>query len=247
MRLQLLLFFGFLWLVTDPVVAQRSPNSGKSHYTRRYYNYRAPMVRGSKARLVCPEFTHSEYPYHGIGFKLGDPFGFTYKYYANKRFAVVIDFGKPSSALYSRYFREKFPSYQTGSDTLSANASLAYSTHRVMSDMVGEVKFLYSVTADKITKGLKGYIGAGWEWKKTALRYHYFYNLTTPNGGDLLNEPGMFNRTRIAMGPEVVLGIEYAYFELPVSAFMEVELFTDLQADPGWRRFEGGVGLRYTF
>jgi hypothetical protein len=28
---------------------------------------------------------------------------------------------------------------------------------------------------------------------------------------------------------------------------MEVEFFTDVQADPGWRRFEGGVGLRYVF
>jgi hypothetical protein len=49
------------------------------------------------------------------------------------------------------------------------------------------------------------------------------------------------------MGPQIVGGIEYAYFQLPLSAFMEVEFFTDVQADPGWQRFEGGVGLRYIF
>ena len=43
------------------------------------------------------------------------------------------------------------------------------------------------------------------------------------------------------------MGIEYAYFNIPISAFMELEYFTDIQADPGWSRFEGGVGLRYVF
>ena len=49
------------------------------------------------------------------------------------------------------------------------------------------------------------------------------------------------------MGPHLVAGIEYAYFQLPISAFLEVEYFTDILADPGWKRFEGGVGLRYIF
>jgi len=34
---------------------------------------------------------------------------------------------------------------------------------------------------------------------------------------------------------------------LPVSAFMEIEVFTDILEDPGWSRFQGGVGLRFVF
>jgi hypothetical protein len=49
------------------------------------------------------------------------------------------------------------------------------------------------------------------------------------------------------MGPQVAVGIEYSYFSIPISAFMELEYFTDIQADPGWTRLEGGVGLRYVF
>ena len=242
-----IVFGGFCLLCQETALAQPSRNSGKSTFTRRYHNYKAPMVRGHKAKLLCPVFDNSEYPLHGLGFKLGDPFGFTYKYYANKKFAVALDFGKPSSGLYNRYFREKFPIYEGEADTLSDNASLSYSSHKVRSDFVAEVKFLFSVDAGKVSEGLQLYVGAGWQWKNTGLRYHYFYNLTTPNGGDLLNEPGYFDRRRVTMGPQLVLGIEYAYFELPISAFMEVEFFTDIQADPGWQRFEGGVGLRYIF
>jgi len=44
-----------------------------------------------------------------------------------------------------------------------------------------------------------------------------------------------------------VLGFEYSYFSLPISAFIEIEWFTDVLLDPGYQRFQGGVGLRYVF
>lgn len=242
-----ILFCGSCLLSTIASTAQRSGKNPKSQYTKRHHNFRSTVVRGKKAKLLCPVFENNSYPFHGLGFKLGDPFGLTYKYYAKKNFAVAVDLGKPSSGLYNRYFREKFSGYANEPDTLGDNASLTYSTHEVTADLTGEVKFLYSIDADRISEGLQMYIGAGWQWKSTRLRYHYFYNLTSPSGGDLVNAPGSFDRTRVTMGPQLILGIEYAYFELPVSAFMEIEFFTDIQTDPGWQRFEGGVGLRYIF
>jgi hypothetical protein len=223
--------------------AQRS-NVRKSHYSRAH---RSPKVKGHKAKIVCPIFENSEYPYHGIGFKFGDPFALTYKYYPNENFSVAIDFGKASSGLYNRYFREKFALYAAEADTLSDNSSLSYSSHQVKTDLIWEFKVLYHLEADKISPGLQVYIGGGWEWKNTQLKYGYFYNRTTPNGGELINEFRIFPRKRFTMGPQFVLGIEYAYFQIPISAFMEIEYFTDIQADPGWQRFEGGVGLRYVF
>jgi hypothetical protein len=233
--------------IIELAAAQRS-NSGKSQYTRSHYNYRAPIVRGAKAKTICPIFASSKYPYHGIGFKLGDPFALTYKYYPSKRVSVAVDFGKASSGLYNRYFREKFDEYASkGNDTLSDNSSLSYSSHRVKSDLIGEFKVLYHIEASKISPGLQVYIGGGWEWKNTKLQYNYFYNRRTPSGGELINDFRTYDQQRFTMGPQVMMGIEYAYFQLPISAFMEVEYFTDVQADPGWHRFEGGVGLRYIF
>jgi hypothetical protein len=88
------------------------------------------------------------------------------------------------------------------------------------------------------------YLGGGWEWKRTRLQYDYTY--TT---GDFRNvdEFGRFERSRVTMGPQLVMGIEYAYFSIPISAFMELEYFSDIQVDPGVTRLEGGVGLRYIF
>jgi hypothetical protein len=237
----LLLSIGFF--IAESGYAQRS-NTRKSHYSR---SHRSPKVRGHKAKIICPIFESSEYPYHGIGFKFGDPFALTYKFYPNKNFSLALDFGKASSGLYNRYFREKFALYAAEADTLSDNSSLSYSSHQVKSDLIWEFKVLYHLEAEKISPGLQVYVGAGWEWKSTQLKYGYFYNRTTPNGGELINEFRVFPRHRFTMGPQLVLGIEYAYFQIPISAFMEIEYFTDIQADPGWQRFEGGVGLRYVF
>ena len=226
---------------TETLYAQ---NRGKSMYTRERYSNGA-RVRGNKAKIVCPVFDKSKYPYHGIGMKFGDPFAFTYKYYANKNFAVAADIGKPASGLYNRYFRERFTSYRQ--DTLSQGASVRYLTHSVKSDFIGELKLLYHIDAKIISQGLQFYVGAGWEWKYSKIRYDYIYeetDITNPNG---TNTIGNFTVSRFTQGPQAVIGIEYSYFQLPISAFMELEYFTDVQLDPGWSRAEGGVGLRYIF
>ena len=223
------------------VQAQRAGNITKSRY-----QFSAPKVRGHKAKIVCPAFDNSKYPYHGLGFKLGDPFALTYKFYPNKQFSFALDLGKSASGLYNHYFREKFDSYLMENTFPPNESGPVYFSHRVKSDLIGEAKILYHVDARKISDGLQGYAGVGWEWKRTLLKYDYQYSQAY-NDPPVADPFGSFERTRVTMGPQVVLGIEYSYFRIPVSAFMEVEYFTDIQADPGWQRFEGGAGLRYIF
>lgn len=217
-------------------------NGGKSMYTRERYNS-AAKFKGAKAKTLCPVFEGSRYPYQGIGIKLGDPFAITYKYYFNEKIAIAADIGKASSGLYNRYFREKFDEYVVTDTFSTSDASIEYYTHKVISDLIGEVKLLYSFDASKIAQGLQVYIGAGWEWKNTKLQYDYTYKESIADPDKF----GRFERTRFTMGPQAVVGIEYAYFKIPISAFMELEYFSDVLADPGWSRVEGGVGLRYIF
>jgi hypothetical protein len=242
MRVSKILLVALVTLViVESAQAQRSRK-----VTRSRYSFSSPKVRGNKAKIICPNFDNSKYPFHGLGFKLGDPFAITYKYYPNKRFSFAVDFGVAASGLYNRYFREKFGLY-VREDTVSAGeSSLHYLTHRVKSDLIGEIKVLYHLDAKTISDGLQGYVGVGWEWKRTHL--HYDYEYAAGSNSPPVEDPfGSFERNRATMGPQFVLGIEYAYFQIPISAFMEVEYFTDIEADPGWQRFEGGVGLRYVF
>ncbi len=244
MRLQKILLLALLCLPSVVALSQKAKiyNGGKSMYTRERYGS-AARFKGAKAKTLCPIFETSRYPYQGIGIKLGDPFAITYKYYFNDRFAVAVDFGKASSGLYNRYFREKFDQYVVTDTFSTSDASIEYYTHKVLSDLIGEVKLLYSFDASKIAPGLQAYLGAGWELKNTKLQYDYTY---TESAADP-DKFGRFERTRFTMGPQAVAGIEYSYFKIPISAFMELEYFYDVLADPGWSRVEGGVGLRYIF
>ena len=244
MCLQKILLLTLLCLSSVVAHSQKAKiyNGGKSMYTRERYGS-AARFKGAKAKTLCPIFETSRYPYQGIGIKLGDPFAITYKYYFNDRFAVAVDFGKASSGLYNRYFREKFDQYVVTDTFSTSEASIEYYTHKVLSDLIGEVKLLYSFDVSKIAPGLQAYLGAGWEVKNTKLQYDYTY---TESAADP-DKFGRFERTRFTMGPQAVAGIEYSYFKIPISAFMELEYFYDVLADPGWSRVEGGVGLRYIF
>jgi hypothetical protein len=202
--------------------------------------YKILNVSRAKAQVMCPIFNASEYPYQGFGLKMGDPFALTYKYYPNKNWSIAVDGGKAASGLYNRYYRNLFTEYVP--DSLSGNESVRYVAHKAVTDLFLEAKILYQWNAEKISKGLQFYIGAGWQWRNTKLRYDYLYT-----NGPFENKLGKFAETRVTYGVTLLTGLEYSYFSIPISAFIEVEWYTDAILDPGYQRFQGGLGLRYIF
>ena len=179
----------------------------------------------------------------GIGIKLGDPFAFTYKFYANKHFSFAADAGTAASGLYNKYYRQAFDTYLP--DTLSKDQSITYLAHKATADWLVETKFLYQWDAEKVSKGLQLYAGLGWQWRHTTIEYDYNFNDQSSNQDN--GQFGKFTVNRFTYGPVVLVGFEYSYFSLPISAFIEVEVYTDALIDPGYQRFQGGVGLRYVF
>lgn len=213
-----------------------------SAYTSWAQNNRPAKSRPSKASVVCPIFVEKGYPYQGIGIKLGDPMALTYKFYASRRIAFSIDVGKASNNLYNKYFENAFSDYLV--DTLTATESIQQLFHKVKSDIFMEGKFLYQWDAEKLSKGLQVYTGVGWQWRSTNLKYTYLYSDSAPGG---ITRLGWFSCNRYTYGMVGILGFEYANFSIPLSAFIEVEYFSDFSIDPGYNRFQGGVGLRYVF
>jgi hypothetical protein len=219
----------------QPANAQTSIYKGKKLPPNRS-SYNAIRIPKSKMGGICPTFDESGYPYVGIGFKLGDPFAATAKFYFNKKIALVADFGRTASSLYSQYYTDLFDEYfPDQGDTIS------YFAHEAKTDWVGELKFLYHFDARKLSPGLRFYVGAGWEARDLVLQYQY--EITEPAEPDFVTS----QRKRTTQGVQAIVGIEYANFSLPISAFMELEYYYDLVKDPGWTKLQGGVGLRYIF
>ncbi|MAY83994.1 MAG: hypothetical protein CMP59_07670 [Flavobacteriales bacterium] len=51
----------------------------------------------------------------------------------------------------------------------------------------------------------------------------------------------------IDFGADVVIGSEFIFSEIPLSVFLELNLFMEAFDDPFWIRGQGGVGARYHF
>jgi hypothetical protein len=214
--------------------AQRSVYKGKKLPPQRS-GYNVNRVPKSKS-FICPVFDESAYPYTGIGLKVGDPFAITFKFYAAKNFAIVADFGKSASALYSQYYTKLFDTYfPDPQDTLT------YFAHEVKADWVGEFKLLYTIDARTLSPGLWLYTGVGIEARDLKITYQYVTNEPLPP------DTRMAQRKRPTQGIEAIIGLEYANFKFPISTFMELEYYYDIGKDPGWTKLQGGVGLRYIF
>ena len=230
-------FLSALVFVLLTIVATAQTRTYKNNKpVQRLHDYNAIKISKSQRGIVCPVFEESRYPYTGIGIKLGDPFAFTFKFYVNEKFAIVADFGRSASGLYNHYYTSLFEEYVPDpADTLS------YFSHKVNSDFVGEFKFLYHFDASGLSPGLRFYTGIGWEVRDLSITYQYVTKEPA--------SPETFStkRQRSTQGAQVILGLEYANFKLPISAFMELEYYYDLLKDPGKTKLQGGVGLRYIF
>jgi hypothetical protein len=220
------------FVTTTGSAQQRS----KSNYSRTRYN-NAANVKGKKAKIVCPIFTQNKFPYHGIGFKIGDPFALTYKLFAGKKISIALDLGKAASGLYSRDYRDRFDDY-LNRDTVAEGSTLAYLTTNVKADWASEIKALYNIDAAILSPGLQFYVGVGVQVKQTQLEYAYLYDAV---------RIGKFTRTFSSVGQTTIAGLEYNYSSIPVSFFMELEFYTTIQNPAVLTRFQGGAGLRYVF
>lgn len=241
MRLPHLILLLLMAVICTDAMAQRK--GGPSQYTRDRFGFNNTRMSRSKAKIVCPIFENTGYPYQGIGIKVGDPFALTYKFYPNKKWAVVVDLGKSASGLYNRYYQQVFQDY-TKPDTIQTGQSIKYLAHKVKSDVVGEMRILRHFDASKISNGLQAYIGVGVEFRSLQINYQFF---TSDDNQNRQDELGEISRSRFTQGLQGTIGIEYSYFSLPISAFMELDLYVDTMRDPGWRRMQGGAGLRYVF
>jgi len=204
-------------------------------------------MTNKKAKVICPIFEESAYPYHGFGFKVGDPVALTYKLYFRKYLSFVVDGGSASSGLYNSKHRSDFSLYSPEISApldypLNQAFNPIYTNHQIIGEYVAEVKALYQMQTDNLYKGLQTYIGLGYQYRKLGIEYVYYYNY--PNSNKIVKDTLQKNKTY--QGPELILGIEYSYFQIPVSAFMEITAFRDITFT-SWSRIQGGIGLRYVF
>lgn len=215
----------FLFLVAGFDASAQYRKLSKKSSIKGVERYSCPVVRRTKASM-------------GIGVKVGDPVGNTFKVYFLKRFAFEAVVGNTTSGLYSQFIREQFevdPQFDT----------LRYLGHAKRFSVSGQARVLIHNPLPEAISGEAGidwYLGLGWNVRTLKIEYTY----DTGDDSPISYMIGKSTVTHVLYGPDVILGFEYVLPELPLAAFAEAGMFYDIAIVHEFK-FEGGLGLRYIF
>lgn len=168
----------------------------------------------------------------GIGLRIGDPLGITYKSYFNRTSALELTLGSTSANRHGSYFKRSFRNRDKYN-------GFNYIDHNVDYTLAFQARLLWHESFPATVEGrLDWYWGIGGHLRLADVEYSYF---------DANNVVRYDNGTNFDLGPEGILGMEYELLDFPIVAFGEVSLMTELIDNPFRFRFFGAFGIRYAF
>jgi len=171
----------------------------------------------------------------GIGLRLGDPMGVSYKKYFGRTHAIEFGIGSAPAGWHNGYYInsfERYPRYD----------NYRYQNHTVQSTLYLQARYLfhYNIPVENMEGKLEWYWGGGALLKASQIQYR-FQNREAPftAGRDVIND--------IDLGPEGIIGLEYTFQDTPLTVFGETSLFLEIANRPAFIRAFGGLGVRYNF
>lgn len=171
----------------------------------------------------------------GIGLRLGDPIGATYKKYLNKTNAVEFGIGSAPPHWHNSYYLNSFDEYDEYD-------SYRYQNHTVQSTLYLQARYLfqYRLPVENLIGKLDWYWGVGGLLKVAKVKYSYRENDSPFNTGtDIKND--------LDIGPEGILGMEYTFQDTPLTVFGEGSMMLEFLDKPITVRGFGGMGVRFNF
>ena len=177
----------------------------------------------------------------GLGLRIGNPLGLTYKRYLPNNRAFEIIFGTVPDKWHNGYYKNSF-------SDLDKYDSYSYHSHDVEGTFYfqGRYLFQYDITAKRMLGKLDWYWGAGALFKFARVKYIYFYPWELgPGGSTALLEDSL--QPNIDSGPEVITGIEYTFDQTPLTFFGEVSGFLEFADRPLTFWAFAAAGARFNF
>ncbi len=171
----------------------------------------------------------------GIGLRLGDPTGVTYKKYLGKTNAIEFGIGSAPARWHNSYYINSFDEY-------SGYDSYRYQNHTVQSTLYLQARYLfhYPIPVENMEGKLDWYWGVGGLLKVAKVKYSFRDN-------DSPFTPGTDVKNDFDIGPEGILGMEYTFQDVPLSVFSEGSLMLEFLDRPLTFQGFGCLGVRYNF
>ena len=169
----------------------------------------------------------------GIGLRLGEPTGITYKKYLPGNRAIEFGLGSSPRGWEYTYYRNSFEFHYPDHDHIA---------HRARSTVYLQGRYLIHnpISAQGVEGKFDWYWGVGLLLKSALVEYRY------QNENPPVNPVFKDDRRDIDFGPEGIIGVEYTFEDIPLSVYGEFDLLLEV-ADRRALRFLGGLGIRYNF
>ncbi|MDQ3394223.1 MAG: hypothetical protein M3512_08960 [Bacteroidota bacterium] len=169
----------------------------------------------------------------GLGLRMGDAMGATLKMYFLKRFAAEVvagyAFGGINGKFHERVFKENI-----------LDTDITYAGHEVQYSYGFHSRLMMHNMIPKGISGLDWYFGFGAQMRMVEGKYDYF----TKSADSKLKRTII---KTVDLGPEAILGVEFAFPRSPISSFGELGLFANLKSPRQFLLPQGGLGVRYNF
>lgn len=174
----------------------------------------------------------------GLGLRIGDPIGVTYKKFIARDRAVEFLLGTVPRSWHSNYYKNSFDAYSKYDD-------FVYRSHTVENTVYLQARYLIhnDIQGYDIEGKLQWYWGFGAMLKFGKVKYTY-YDAAAPAPENNIRSDVNHN---IDFGPDGIIGIEYTFEDIPLSAFAETSLMLELADRPVTPQLYGALGVRMNF
>ena len=169
----------------------------------------------------------------GVGLRVGEPLGLTIKHYLPQGRAWEFNLG--SSGFYGYNHKKAFYRYDRFS-------GYEYRRHYLQSALGVQLHYLVHKSVGLAeAPGLDWYYGVGGQLRSHQIDYEYRMRI----GNDW--RPVRERVTNVDVGVDGILGMEYSWKEVPLTVFLDINLFLEIADSPFILYLQGGTGVRYYF
>ena len=178
----------------------------------------------------------------GIGLRLGDPSGITAKKYLEDGKALELVVGR--TAFWGLgYYERRF-------DDWDDYKGYDYLDNKVKSAISIQLHYLFhkDINIENLVGGLQWYYGGGVQFRLLSISYSYRYkSYYGPDDDDYLWVYEEDRANEFDVGIDGAGGVEYTFENVPITVFVDGNLFIEIVNDPFVFRWQSGIGGRYNF
>ncbi|MDH5397023.1 MAG: hypothetical protein OEX02_02690 [Cyclobacteriaceae bacterium] len=179
----------------------------------------------------------------GVGLRMGSLNGITVKKYNNNS-DLEFSIGTSYYNIYNNFHNNLWSEWLFENSLVYTD--IEFLDYRGSAPVGAQFRMLFHKNLEKIgdekVSGLKWYYGIGGQFVKQTHQFSYRYKLTTKDWIYVVSDKS----SEINFGIDGIIGLEYTFKEVPVSLFLDGNLFMEIFDDfQPWG--QAGFGGRYRF